>query len=39
MNAEQTGAFFALVSVYSGLGSVLSLLLLLAKPVREAVLL
>nr|DAG40793.1 MAG TPA: hypothetical protein [Caudoviricetes sp.] len=38
MSAEQTGAFFALVSVCSGLGSVLSLLLL-AKPVREAVLL
>ena len=35
MSAEQTGAFFALVSVCSGLGSVLSLLLLLAKPVRE----
>lgn len=34
MSAEQTGAFFALVSVCSGLGSVLSLLLLLAKPVR-----
>lgn len=39
MSAAQTGAFFALVSVCSGLGSVLSLLLLLAKPVREAVLL
>lgn len=38
MSAEQTGAFFALVSVCSGLGSVLSLLLL-AKPVLEAVLL
>ena len=35
MSAEQTGAFFALVSVCSGLGSVLSLLLLLAKLVRE----
>ena len=35
MSAEQTGAFFALVSVCSGLGSVLSLLLLLAKPMRE----
>ena len=35
MSAEQTGAFFALVSVCSGLGSVLRLLLLLAKPVRE----
>ena len=35
MSAEQTGTFFALVSVCSGLGSVLSLLLLLAKPVRE----
>lgn len=34
MSAEQAGAFFALVSVCSGLGSVLSLLLLLAKPVR-----
>ena len=35
MNAEQAGAFFVLVSVCSGLGSILSLLLLLAKPVRE----
>ena len=31
MNAEQAGAFFVLVSVCSGLGSILSLLLLLAK--------
>ena len=35
MNAEQAGAFFVLVSVCSGLGSILSLLLLLAKPMRE----
>ena len=38
MSAEQTGAFFALASVYKRALSVLSLLLL-AKPVREAVLL
>ena len=31
MNAEQAGAFFVLVSVCSGLGSILSLLLLLAN--------
>ena len=35
MNAEQAGAFFVLVSVCSGLSSILSLLLLLAKPMRE----
>ena len=36
MSAEQTGAFFALVSVCSGFGSVLSLLLLLAvRPQRD----
>ena len=35
MNAGQMTAFSALVSVCSGLGSIVTLLVLLAKPVRE----
>ena len=35
MSAGQMTAFSALVSVCSGLGSIVTLLVLLAKPVRE----
>ena len=35
MNAAQAGQMIVLVSVCSGHGSIMSLLLLLAKPMRE----